>query len=76
MTDDTVTAAMNRGKTWRSGELRIKGDTLEQFSYCLDTGETKVTGKWSLLPLHDSDCAVHNMPAFPNGPCDCSVSER
>lgn len=23
---------------------------------------------------HDSDCAVHNMPASPNGPCDCSVS--
>lgn len=20
---------------------------------------------------HDSDCAVHNMPAYPNGPCDC-----
>jgi len=25
--------------------------------------------------LHDSDCAVHNMPAYPNGPCDCSVSK-
>ena len=21
--------------------------------------------------MHDSDCSVHNMPAFPNGPCDC-----
>lgn len=21
--------------------------------------------------LHDSDCAKHNMPAYPNGPCDC-----
>lgn len=20
---------------------------------------------------HDSDCATHNMPAMPNGPCDC-----
>ncbi|KKK95941.1 hypothetical protein LCGC14_2667800 [marine sediment metagenome] len=20
---------------------------------------------------HDSDCSVHNMPAYPNGPCDC-----
>jgi hypothetical protein len=20
---------------------------------------------------HASDCAVHNMPAYPNGPCDC-----
>ena len=23
---------------------------------------------------HDSDCAVHNMPAYPAGPCDCSYS--
>lgn len=23
---------------------------------------------------HDSDCAMHNMPATPNGPCDCSLS--
>jgi len=22
--------------------------------------------------VHDSDCAVHNMPAMPNGPCDCA----
>jgi hypothetical protein len=22
---------------------------------------------------HDSDCAVHNMPAYPAGPCDCSA---
>lgn len=22
--------------------------------------------------LHDSDCSVHNMPAFPNKSCDCS----
>jgi len=24
---------------------------------------------------HASDCAVHNMPAFPNGDCDCGVSK-
>jgi len=23
---------------------------------------------------HDSDCATHNEPAMPNGPCDCSLS--
>ena len=23
---------------------------------------------------HDSDCAVHNMPAYPARPCDCSYS--
>ena len=25
---------------------------------------------------HMSDCAVHNMPAYPNGPCDCRAGER
>jgi regulator of replication initiation timing len=26
--------------------------------------------------LHDSDCAVHNEPAYPNGPCNCILSPR
>ena len=25
---------------------------------------------------HDSDCAVHNEPALPNGPCNCSLPKR
>jgi hypothetical protein len=25
--------------------------------------------------VHDSDCAMHNMPAMPNGECDCSALE-
>ena len=25
---------------------------------------------------HTSDCAVHNMPAKPNGPCDCGAWAR
>lgn len=24
---------------------------------------------------HDSDCATHNEPAYPNGPCDCSAQK-
>jgi len=27
------------------------------------------------LSEHDSDCAVHNGPAFEAGPCDCSLSK-
>lgn len=27
-----------------------------------------------MTKIHDSDCALHNEPAYPNGPCDCSVS--
>jgi len=25
------------------------------------------------LGVHRSDCAMHNEPALPNGPCDCGV---
>lgn len=25
---------------------------------------------------HASDCAVHNMPAYPNGPCDCRIERK
>ena len=25
------------------------------------------------IDMHDSDCSTHNMPAMPNGPCDCSL---
>jgi hypothetical protein len=25
---------------------------------------------------HASDCARHNAPAFPAGPCDCDVGKR
>ncbi len=25
--------------------------------------------------LHDSDCAQHNEPAIPNGPCDCGADK-
>ena len=33
--------------------------------------------RWSEKKLpHDSDCATHNEPAMPNGPCDCSISEQ
>lgn len=24
---------------------------------------------------HLSDCAVHNEPAYPNGPCDCGAAQ-
>lgn len=26
--------------------------------------------------LHLSDCAVHNEPAYPNGPCDCGAATQ
>lgn len=29
------------------------------------------TAKCTLIPVHASDCAVHNAPAFEAGQCDC-----
>lgn len=26
--------------------------------------------------IHDSDCSVHNEPAYPKGPCDCCAAEK
>lgn len=26
--------------------------------------------------IHDSDCSVHNEPAYPAGPCDCGALAR
>jgi hypothetical protein len=44
----------------------------------------KMMGEWltknqaaqpaQVPPAHDSDCAQHNMPAYPNGTCDCSIA--
>lgn len=34
--------------------------------------ESAITGE----PLHTSDCAVHNEPAMPNGPCDCGAQAK
>ena len=28
------------------------------------------------VDLHTSDCATHNMPALPNGPCDCGMETQ
>jgi hypothetical protein len=44
----------------------MKNDDIEhcQCEYCIGGN------------IHDSDCAVHSEPAYPNGPCDCSLQKR
>jgi hypothetical protein len=41
--------------------------------------ESRCTASFVEVPgldvIHDSDCALHNAPAFPIGPCNCSVSK-
>ncbi len=29
-----------------------------------------------VIDNHDSDCATHNMPAYPNGECNCSLQSN
>jgi hypothetical protein len=29
-----------------------------------------------MMQSHDSDCAVHNEPAYPAGPCDCGYQAK
>ncbi|WP_418219853.1 hypothetical protein [Burkholderia metallica] len=47
--------------------------------HCEAEGPMRRTGTeaieaWNLrAPIHASDCAVHNEPAYPNGPCDCGA---
>lgn len=33
-------------------------------------------GACSQTIIHKSDCAVHRMPASPNGPCDCGAETK
>ena len=43
-------------------------DLLTEYAAILDA-----EGDSGAVDRHDSDCATHNMPAFPNGECDCSL---
>lgn len=42
-------------------------------SWCTDMNTATAIRSIPEMQFHDSDCALHNMPAYPNGPCDCSV---
>ena len=44
---------------------------------CDETGmlDLRAEGCMGGTCKHDSDCAIHNAPALPVGPCDCSLSE-
>ncbi|MDE5451355.1 hypothetical protein GWE18_00495 [Bradyrhizobium sp. CSA112] len=51
------------------------GDKGQISSWCTDMNAAAALRSIpEMVASHDSDCATHNMPAYPNGPCDCSVS--
>jgi len=37
--------------------------------------QSKTANPVPAAPMHDSDCATNNAPAYPPGPCDCSLSK-
>lgn len=55
--------------------LQVVGMTPEQVERALSERATPSQAEPERCCLHDSDCAVHNAPALPVGPCDCSQAE-
>ena len=53
-------------KHWSSHEADFIDSNLERWEMSRAFGAQAV--------IHDSDCALHNGPAYPPGPCNCSIS--
>jgi hypothetical protein len=52
---------------------RIERDLAEEHAQSVMWMEDAIAAKSA--SQHSSDCAVHNMPAYPNGPCDCGYEK-
>lgn len=65
---------------WNKSDGNWRGEQTEGYDEFFIHEPTHFIEKDDLLalpedgPAHDSDCATHNMPAMPNGPCDCSIA--
>jgi hypothetical protein len=66
--DGTGKIYAGNGKEHRLAEQMLQLiNLLEQELGC------QCTACVSVRQGHDSDCAVHNMPAYPNQECNCSI---
>ena len=54
----------------RESEAARLGRSVEQ-----SPAQPKTANPVPATPMHDSDCATHNAPAYPPGPCDCSLAK-
>jgi len=57
--------------------LEIKEDTVfveENNAECFSINEVELIKEF-YFPEHNSDCARHNEPAYPNKPCTCGLNE-
>lgn len=60
--------AGHKGKTIYSHDPEYRQGAHDAYEQLADIALT------ALAPQHASDCAVHNAPALPNGPCDCGAT--
>lgn len=53
----------------------LNGDHVDRpFCWCNPKQDDEEETVWiHNRPEHDSDCSLHNAPAYPAGPCDCSI---
>lgn len=84
-----VSLAQSIGQMADVGQrFTITAEIADRFIGSVQVGEYILTGEIPAASLvsevitikgrccnHDSDCAVHNEPAFPAGECDCTLSQ-
>lgn len=65
-------------KTWKDSALKGKIINLypKDLLALIELAERATQPAQDRCCEHDSDCAVHNAPALPVGPCDCTLSEK
>ena len=63
-----------RRNNWRCGHGWLRGEQCEICNAPQPAHCQCIACKDGIL--HASDCAVHNGPAYPAGPCDCGVAQE
>lgn len=54
--------------------IAVWADYYEVVANVINDAERTTSPDRQSCCAHDSDCAVHNAPALPVGPCDCSLA--
>ena len=71
-----IHASIAMGQDSKIDELERLLNSEEDISIqILPNGKIREIGDATPVAIHASDCALHNEPAFPAGPCDCGVVE-
>jgi hypothetical protein len=78
--------ADSRAKTKRTQSIMTGAEYLAMAQMHVDKSNDSIREIWPIAkamgnplseaPTHDSDCALHNAPALPVGPCNCSAGKK